>query len=364
MTERPRKHRLMIAGGGTGGHVLAGVAVADAWKARYGAESEVLFVGAQGGIEEKLVPRAGYPLELLRLGSLKRTSLLKRLRTLFLLPLSLVRSFALLIKNRPEAVLGVGGYASGPFVLVARLFARTAILEQNSVVGLTNKLLGKVSHQVFAAFPGTEGQFAGRKVVVTGNPVRPQIKPFARASRDPFTIFIFGGSQGAMGINTLVLESLDHLKSALPRLRFIHQTGERDFERVRDGYAARGVSARVEKFIHDMPEAYAQASLLICRAGSSTLAELAAVGRASILIPFPQAADNHQEVNARVFVDRGAAELLIQGKSTGRDLADLIGRLIADTSRIDAMESAIARLYKPESAQDIVKALSAPINPA
>ncbi len=348
----------MIAGGGTGGHVLAGVAVADAWKARYGEQAEICFVGAQGGIEEKLVPRAGYPLLLLSLGSLKRTSFVKRLRTLFRLPISLIRSFAILLKMRPEAVLGVGGYASGPFVLVARLFARTAILEQNSIVGLTNKLLGKVAHQVFTAFPGTESQFAGRKVVVTGNPVRPQIRPLPSAPRDPFTIFIFGGSQGAMGINTLVLDALSRLAPFFGRLHFIHQTGEKDFERVRAGYAKAGALARVEKFIYNMPEAYAQASLLICRAGSSTLAELAAVGRASILIPFPQAADNHQEVNARVFVDRGAARLLLQQKSTGKDLADLISELIADTSKLNSMESAISVLYQPHSAQAIVDALS------
>ena len=358
MKSPDRKRRLMIAGGGTGGHVLAGVAVADAWKKRFGAAAEICFVGAHGGIEEKLVPRAGYSLLLLRLGSLKRTSLTKRLRTFIQLPICLVRSFLILMRLRPEAVLGVGGYASGPFVLVARMFARTAILEQNSVVGLTNRLLGKVSHLIFSAFPGTERQFSGRQVLITGNPVRPEIHPMPKAARTPFTIFIFGGSQGAMGINTLVLDALPRLGAALKDIRFIHQTGVSDFERVRDAHQSQGTQARVEKFIYDMPVAYAQASLLICRAGSSTLAELAAVGRASILVPFPQAADNHQEVTARVFTDRGAALLLLQHKSTGKDLADLISALIADTGRIDAMELEISKLYQPRSADMIAQTLA------
>jgi UDP-N-acetylglucosamine--N-acetylmuramyl-(pentapeptide) pyrophosphoryl-undecaprenol N-acetylglucosamine transferase len=361
---------LVVAGGGTGGHVLAGVAVADAWKARHGKDAPVLFVGAQGGIEEKLVPRAGYPLELLQVGALNRVSLAKRLKTACQLPLSLARSFLILHRAKPQAVLGVGGYASGPLVLAARLVdfcfpwarIRTAILEQNSVPGLTNRWLGAWVHRVFVAFPGVEGRFRAGKAQVTGNPVRPAIRPRPAAPRTPFVVFIFGGSQGAMGINSLVIEALAHLTPVRDRLRFIHQTGEKDFARVEAAHRAFTASgspaARVERFLHDMPECYAQASLLICRAGSSTLSELAAVGRASVLVPFPQASDNHQEKNARIFTDRGAGQLMIQGQATGADLARFILEALADPSRIDAMEREVAKFYRPDSAKEIVEALS------
>ncbi|MCM2324006.1 MAG: undecaprenyldiphospho-muramoylpentapeptide beta-N-acetylglucosaminyltransferase [Oligoflexia bacterium] len=355
------KELLIVAGGGTGGHVLAGVAVADAWRKRQGSAGEVIFVGAQGGIEEKLVPRAGYPLRLLRLGSLNRVSLLTRLRTLCLLPIALLKSAAILLKERPRAVLGVGGYASGPLLLMARVLsvlrlidARTAILEQNSVPGLTNRILGRLVDRVFCAFPGMEGRFPGKRVIVTGNPVRAAIRPLPAAARAPFTVFVFGGSQGALGINNLVLEALPLFAELKDQLRFIHQTGERDYERVLDGHRQAGISSRVEKFIHDMPAAYAEASLVICRAGSSTLSEIAAVGRAALLIPFPFASDNHQEKNARILAERGAAMLLVQDKATGLDLARIIRRLLQNPADLAKMEAAVKEFYRPDAAQDVV----------
>ncbi len=199
------RNRLIIAGGGTGGHVLAGIAIADEWIATTGGDREdVLFVGASGGIEEKLVPRAGYRLELLSVGALNRVSVARKIKTLFQLPVSLFKSAWIVVSFRPKAVLGVGGYASGPLVLMARLKGfwwgvRTAILEQNTVPGLTNRILGRVTHRVFCAFPGTEKGFPKGKPIVTGNPVRSSMKTFPSASRDPFTIFVFGGSQGAAG---------------------------------------------------------------------------------------------------------------------------------------------------------------------
>lgn len=361
--------RLMVAGGGTGGHVLAGVAVADAWRARF-PESQVIFVGAQGGIEEKLVPRAGYPLQLLKLGSLNRVSLVKKLRTVFLLPFSLIRSALFLLAFRPHAVLGVGGYASGPLVLMARflsafglLSAKTAILEQNSIAGMTNRILGRLVDRVFCTFPGMEFQFGG-KVLLTGNPVRAAFKPLTPAARDPFTIFIFGGSQGALGINTLVLEALPLFADVKEHLRFIHQTGERDYDRVVEGYKKAGVEARVEKFIHDMASAYAEASLVICRAGSSTLSEIAAVGRAAVLVPFPFASDNHQEKNARVLVDRGAAFLLLQQRSNGMDLARIVRKLYQEPATLSKMEEAVKAFHRPAAAQEIVESFKKDLAPA
>jgi UDP-N-acetylglucosamine--N-acetylmuramyl-(pentapeptide) pyrophosphoryl-undecaprenol N-acetylglucosamine transferase len=348
--------RIIIAGGGTGGHVLAGIAVADAWRAQ-NPGGEVLFVGARGGIEEKLVPRANYPLKLLKLGSLNQVSLKKKLKTLFQLPLCFINSIYILRDFRPEAVLGVGGYASGPLVLMARLLGiRSAILEQNAMPGITNRILGKWVNRVFAAFPGTEF-FFGSRVKVTGNPVRGAMQPMRSATRKPLVIFIFGGSQGAQGINTLVLDAVPFLKDVLGSLEFIHQTGEKDFDRVRLTHEKLGTRARVEKFIHDMPECYQRASLVICRSGSSTMAELAAVKRAAILVPFPFASDNHQEKNARLFVDRGAARLLVQKDAKGEDLAKMIRDFYENSAKLESMEESIAQFYKPQAAFEIAQSL-------
>lgn len=351
---------LVVAGGGTGGHVLAGVAIAEAWRRQGGS---AYFVGARGGLEEKLVPRAGYPLQLLRLGSLKQVSWVRRARTVAQLPIAILASARFLLARRPVAVIGVGGYASGPLVLVARLLgwawgARVAILEQNSVPGLTNRILGRFAHRVFSAFPGVETSFPGREVVVTGNPVRPEIRDFGPASRKPFGVFVFGGSQGAVGVNTLVIEALQYLADLRGRILLVHQTGEVDHERVREAHAKAGSGARVERFIHDMAAEYRNASLLVCRAGSGTLSEIAAAGRASVLIPFPHASDNHQEKNARLFEQAGAAKVLVQGRATGADLAALIRAFLGDPSTIPAMEAAARSLHRPDAAERIASALS------
>jgi UDP-N-acetylglucosamine--N-acetylmuramyl-(pentapeptide) pyrophosphoryl-undecaprenol N-acetylglucosamine transferase len=341
---------------------LAGVAIADVWREQVGSSDEILFVGAQGGLEEKLVPKAGYRLQLLQLGALNRASRKQKIKTLLQLPLSFFKSIRILLQFKPTVVIGVGGYASGPVVLMARvlnllglLSVHTAILEQNSVPGFTNRLLGKIVHRVLAAFPGTEKRFPGKEVVVTGNPIRSIMKPLAPAQRDPFTIFIFGGSQGALGVNSLVLDALPHLKDVSSRIRWIHQTGEKDYERVLKGYQAAGISARVEKFIFDMAAAYAEASLLICRAGSSTLAEIAAVKRSAILIPLPTAADNHQEENAKVFSQSGAAILMSQTQSKGEDLARQIRDLMQNPSVLESMEQKVAAFYRPHAAQEVVQ---------
>jgi UDP-N-acetylglucosamine--N-acetylmuramyl-(pentapeptide) pyrophosphoryl-undecaprenol N-acetylglucosamine transferase len=354
--------RLIVAGGGTGGHVAAGIAIADEWKKRHGTGS-VIFVGARGGIEERLVPRAGYPLRLLKLGSLKRVGLSTRLRTLALLPWSLIRSKLWLLELRPKAVVGVGGYASGPLVLMARLTgflwgARVGILEQNAVPGLTNRILGHFAHRIFAAFPGLEGHFNSSKLSVTGNPVRESIRFLNAPSLKPFGIFIFGGSQGAQAINTLVIEALPHLKDLIQDLRFVHQTGEKDHERVASAYAGYGIQARVEKFIYDMPECYQAASLLICRSGSSTLSEVAAVGRPAILIPFPFAADNHQEHNARIFEKAGAALVMLQQDSSGNKLAETIrGFMVGGSGQITRMSEQARTLHHEHCASLIVDRL-------
>lgn len=360
--------RLLIAGGHSGGHVLAGIAVADAWSAAQSSKEKVLFVGAKGGLEERLVPRAGYLLKKLRVGSLNRVGLKRRAKTLFQLPLAFFYSAFLLLSWRPQFVLGVGGFSSGPLVLMARILSftrllnvRVAILEQNSIPGMTNRILGRFTHLVFTAFPQMDAYFPSSRVIQSGNPIRAAIQRMPSAPRDPFTLFIFGGSQGAMGINSLVLAALPFLvRPELPlslKLQFVHQTGEKDYTRVVEGYQKQGISARVEKFIDDMPSVYQESSLLICRAGSSTLSEIAAVGRASVLIPLPTAADNHQELNAQVLARAKSAICLSQSETSGEKLAAVILDLVLNPENLDKMERSVTQFYFPNAVQNIVQGL-------
>ncbi len=355
---------VFFAGGGTAGHLYAGIALADRIRERVPG-ADIRFVGARGGMEERLVPRAGYPLHLVEIGAWSGVSLARRLKTLLQVPVSCLRSLVWLLWYRPRVVLGVGGYASFPMVLIAGLTAwlwrgKVAILEQNVLPGLTNRILGRVCRHVFAAFPGAERVFGGRRVIVTGNPVRESIQPLSSATRNPFTVFVFGGSQGAMGINSLVIEALEHLHDADRqhgvRLAWIHQTGEKDFERVHGAHARWKTEGRVEKFLYDMPECYGRSSLLVCRAGASTLSEIATVGRAAILVPLVSK-DRHQEFNARLFAGAGAAEILLQKQSSGADLAHLILSLAKDTARVEKMEQQVVQFARPDSVECILRTL-------
>ena len=352
--------KLLVAGGGTGGHVLAGIAIADQWKQSFPG-SKILFVGSEQGLESRLVPKHGYPLVTLKIGALNRVSLKTRLITLFKLPFSFLKALWVLLTFRPDAVIGVGGYASGPVVMLARFLAplfriRTAILEQNSVAGFTNRMLGKWVHQVFCAFEDGSLNFSREKVTITGNPIRSHLKKLPASKDEPFTLFIFGGSQGAMGINTMMIDALPYLKKE--NVQFIHQTGVNDFERVKAAYEREGVqNVRVEKFIDDMASCYEKSSLVICRAGASTLTELASVGRAAIFIPLPTAADNHQEKNARIFEKTGAAIVIPQASLTGAQFAEKILSLKNDHTRIHSIEEKVRPYYRGDSAELIVKGL-------
>lgn len=352
--------KLLVAGGGTGGHVLAGIAIADEWKQSF-PDSRILFVGSEQGLESRLVPKHGYPLVTLKIGALNRVSLKTRMLTLFKLPFSFLKALFVLLRFRPHAVIGVGGYASGPVVMLARFLSpifrmKTAILEQNSVAGFTNRMLGRWVHQVFCAFEDGSINFDPTKVTITGNPIRSHLKKLPASKDEPFTLFIFGGSQGAMGINTMILDALPHLKGK--GIEFIHQTGVNDFERVKSAYEREGISGvRVEKFIDDMAACYEKSSLVVCRAGASTLTELASVGRAAIFIPLPTAADNHQEKNARIFEKTGAAIVIPQGSLTGAQFAEKILSLKNDHQRIHSIEENVRPFYRGDSAGLIVKGL-------
>jgi UDP-N-acetylglucosamine--N-acetylmuramyl-(pentapeptide) pyrophosphoryl-undecaprenol N-acetylglucosamine transferase len=357
--------RLLVAGGGTGGHVLAGIAIADEWVRQLGGldgkEAEVLFVGASQGLEARLVPKYGYALKVLKIGALNRVSAKTRIVTMFRLPFSFIKAFFILVSFRPHAVIGVGGYASGPVVLLARFLSgilniKTSIIEQNSVAGFTNRMLGRRVEKVFCAFEAGGASFDPKKVIVTGNPIRSSLRRLPPSSTDPFTLFIFGGSQGAQGINTMVLDALPFLKTE--NVQFIHQTGVKDLERIRAGYEREGIqNSRIEAFIDDMATCYARASLVICRAGASTLSELASVGRAAIFIPLPTAADNHQEKNARIFEKDQAAWVVPQASLTGAQFAEMILNLKRDPEQITRVETRVQKFYQSDSAFQIVKGL-------
>jgi UDP-N-acetylglucosamine--N-acetylmuramyl-(pentapeptide) pyrophosphoryl-undecaprenol N-acetylglucosamine transferase len=352
--------KIIVGGGGTGGHIFAGIAIIQEFKRLY-PDGEVLFVGAKGGLEERLVPRENISLETLHLGSLKSVGMLQRLKTLIKIPFAVFKSIKIIFRFRPNAVIGVGGYASGPIVLVAKLLSpflrtKTAILEQNAVSGFTNRILAQFVDIVFCAFPGIENQFPGKHVVLSGNPIRGNFtKAPEKSEGEPLGVFIFGGSQGAMGINTLVLESLPFLKDL--SIRWVHQTGERDFDRVVEGYQKAGIPARVEKFIYEMKEAYTAADLIICRAGSSTLGELAAVQRPAFLIPFPFASDNHQEKNGRLFEERGAARVFLQGKTSPEEFSKEVRSLLLNRPLQKKMSDSLSVFHRPDSTNIIVKTI-------
>jgi UDP-N-acetylglucosamine--N-acetylmuramyl-(pentapeptide) pyrophosphoryl-undecaprenol N-acetylglucosamine transferase len=313
------------------------------------------------------VPAAGYALETLDVSGLKRMGLLGTLRGLYRVPLALARSMAILRRFKPGVVLGVGGYASGPLVLAAALLGYpTAIQEQNSVPGITNRVLGKLVSAVFIAFEDAARFFPVRKIERLGNPVRQKIvaaleRVVAPEATDKVRILVVGGSQGARAVSDLVTAAAGLLSTANLDFSFVHQTGIADLDRIQERYRTLGLADRVEvrAFIDDMATAYAQADIVVARAGALTLAELAIAGRPAILIPLPTAADDHQRKNAAQFAGAGAALVLDQGTSGAEDLAAAIAGLAKDSAKRADMGAAMRKLARPQAAQAIVDRLQA-----
>lgn len=373
--------RILIAAGGTGGHLFPGLAIAQEWQRRRAVD--VIFAGTARGLESKLLPGIGYPLVLLRvegwIGRGRRT-----ISAVMQLPRSLWESWRLLRELRPDLVIGTGGYASGPLLFVAALTRYpSVVVEPNVLPGLTNRLLAPLVDLVISAFERSRRHLWARRLLVLGNPIRREVVAALQAAQPPRaatapaqgatdrmmarrTVLVLGGSQGAHAINQLVIEALDALGSLeeLPAgqagaVWFIHQTGEADAAWVRQAYDRRGVGGRVEPFIHAMGDVYAQADLVISRAGATTVAELTACGKPAILIPLPHAAHRHQHDNAQIMEREGAAVVCEQAELTGRRLAQLLGELLADDARLAAMAAASRRLGRPEAATTIVEACEA-----
>jgi UDP-N-acetylglucosamine--N-acetylmuramyl-(pentapeptide) pyrophosphoryl-undecaprenol N-acetylglucosamine transferase len=360
--------RLVVAGGGTGGHLYPGLAVAEEVRARGG---EVLFVGTSRGIEARAVPAAGYPLELLEVSGLKRMGLANTLRGLMRLPIAVLRARSIVRTFRPDVVLGVGGYASGPVGLAAAS-ARVplALQEQNSVPGMTNRFLGRFARRVFVGFDDAARLFPRGRSVATGNPVRRAFVDavaaragHAPADRQP-RLLVVGGSQGARAVNELVVDALARLAAQGRLPPVLHQSGAADEARTRERYASLAWPAEqtarvdVRPFLDDMVGAYDAAALVVARAGALTLAELAVLGKPAILIPLPTAADDHQTKNADAFARAGAAVLFSQTTGTADALAALIAELLADATRLARMGAAMRSLGKPDAARAIADELA------
>jgi UDP-N-acetylglucosamine--N-acetylmuramyl-(pentapeptide) pyrophosphoryl-undecaprenol N-acetylglucosamine transferase len=351
---------VLIAGGGTGGHLYPGIAVAREVKARV-PDAEVAFVGTAAGIESRVVPREGFPLDTIRSAGLKGKSLRALVRGMALIPVSALDAWGVLSRRRPSVVIGVGGYSSGPVVLLAALRGiPTMLMEQNAMPGVTNRLLARFVKAAAVTFEESVRFFPGR-AVVAGNPVRAEfVGGMHDEQRSPrrgdraARVLVVGGSQGAHAINLAMVEAATRLVAVAPGLEITHQTGERDLEMVRDGYRRAGLEARVEPFLFAMDREMKQADLLVCRAGSTTLAELAALGRPSILIPLPTAADDHQRKNAEALVTHGAARMIEQRSLTGERLASEIVALVGDEAGRAEMSAAARRLAKPDAAKVIV----------
>ncbi|MFZ0708165.1 MAG: undecaprenyldiphospho-muramoylpentapeptide beta-N-acetylglucosaminyltransferase [Candidatus Korobacteraceae bacterium] len=344
---------VIIAGGGTGGHVIPALAIAQELKSRY--RAEVKFIGTARGIETRLVPAAGFDLRLVKVGQLNRVDLRTRVQTVFDLPRAIFQAAKLIREFRPDVMVGVGGYASGPGMLAgAMMNVPLVAFEPNYVPGFANRMLGPLVRSAVVQFEATCRYF--RSCQVTGVPVRSEFfrVPPRPANARP-TLLVFGGSQGAHAINVAVLGALEKLSVILPDICIIHQTGEKDYVDAQAAYLKTMITAEVSPFIDDMPGAFARADLLVCRSGASTVAEITAAGRPAIFIPLPTAADDHQRQNAAALAEVNAARLLPQSELASDRLAEDIAALLSDRAGLAQMSQAARKLAHPDAAGEIAR---------
>lgn len=349
--------RVLIAAGGTGGHIYPGIAVANEIMRRW-PDSEVKFVGTARGLESKLVPKAGFELSLIDSAGLKNVGMAARLRGLMILPKSLFEARALIGTFRPHVVIGAGGYVSGPAVMTAALMnVPTLVMESNALPGWTNRRLAGFVDKAAVSFEAALPYFRG-KAVLTGNPVRREFFEIPRRERNAneLSILVFGGSQGARAINEAMTAALPELEEFRSALRITHQTGESDFEKVQAAYrnAGWGQQATVTRYIDDMVSAFANVDLVICRAGATTTAELIAAGKASLMIPFPLAADDHQRKNAEALEKAGVSRMILQRDLSAKRLAEEISGIVRAPEQITVMENSARELARGDAAAAVV----------
>lgn len=346
---------MIIAAGGTGGHIYPGVALAREFLRRDDS-TEILFCGTPRGLESKIVPREGFRLEMIKVGALKSVSIFERMRSLVQIPMSFVSALKIIGRFKPDLVIGVGGYSSGPILLMASMRRiPTLVVEPNALPGFTNRVLARFVNAAAVTFQESLKYFRGRGVV-TGNPIRSDFASIAKTERSSkINVLIFGGSQGAHAINEAMVNALPLLTERKDQLSITHQTGERDYEMVKKQYQKHGFEdADVRPFIHDMAQQFAKADVLICRSGATTSAEVAAAGKAAIFIPFPLAADDHQRKNAEAFVNASAGRMITQKELTPERLAAELTGLMNHPDQIAAMEQASRSLAHPDAAERTV----------
>lgn len=332
--------------------MIPAIAIAQELQKQYGAE--VLFIGTARGIENRLVPVAGFSLQLIQVGALNKVSLTTRLKTFVDLPRAVWHSRRILSEFRPDVVIGVGGYASGPAMLAAILKRiPTLAFEPNYVPGFANRMVARFVSAAAVHFEGTAKYF--RNAQVTGVPVRQaffEIASKASGNVEP-TLLVFGGSQGANAINQVVIESVPALQLRVPGIHIIHQTGERDYNDAQAAYASLSGSTEAYRFMDDMPGFFARADLILCRSGASTVAELTAAGKPAVLVPFPRAADDHQKRNAEALERAGAAVMLEESQLRREGLVETVSTLLGDGDRLQRMTKAALKLSHPNAARDI-----------
>jgi UDP-N-acetylglucosamine--N-acetylmuramyl-(pentapeptide) pyrophosphoryl-undecaprenol N-acetylglucosamine transferase len=346
--------KLLIAGGGTGGHVFPAIAIAREWLSR-GEKREVVLVGTQRGIEMKLVPQAGLPLETLRVAGLKGKGGATLIKNLAMLAPAMLDARRVLRTHKPVAAFGVGGYAAGPMLLAAWMGrVPNVIFEPNAEPGFTNKVLARLSKRIATGYEISARAWK-KKAIVTGCPVRPEFFSITpRTPQKPFRLLVTGGSQGALPINRAFVDAMDRLAARKNDLNILHQTGERDYNTVRTAYARREINAEVVPFLANMAERFAWADVIICRAGAITAAEIAAAGRAAIFIPFGAATDSHQLRNAQEMSRAGAGRLISEPELTPERLTSEIFSLLDQHGEIEKLSAAARGLSRPQAARDIV----------
>lgn len=350
------KMKVMIAAGGTGGHIYPGIAVANEILRR-DPSSEVLFVGTTRGLETKIVPENGFQLALIHSVGLKNVGIKGTLKGLMTLPRSFIESRRLLREFRPSVVVGAGGYVSGPVLMMAVVMGiPTLVMDSNALPGFTNRRLAKFVDRAALTFQEALPYF-GKKGTVTGNPVRKDffnVKP--REHKGPMSVLVFGGSQGARAINNAMIGALDQLNGSRESMHVVHQTGEADFDKVRSAYHDHGwETADVRPYISDIMPEFEKADILICRAGATTCAEIAAAGKAAIMVPLPTAADDHQRKNAEAMQNAGAVKMIVQDKLSPEVLALTLIDLVNAPESIAAMESAARKLARADAAEATVE---------
>jgi len=351
--------RIVIAGGGTGGHLFPGIAIAEEFLKRDN-KTQLAFIGTERGIENRLLGQLGYELRKIDIEGVKGRGMKALVKGIYQIPKSLWQSRRILKQFRPDMVVGVGGYASGPAVLMAHYMnIPTAIAEQNAVPGVTNRILGHFVDKIFVTYEQSRTLFPGMKVIFSGNPVRASLASGSvrtKKEKNYSQLLIFGGSQGAEAINKSVMDMLPLLQNVKEQVRILHQTGTRQLEDVKKAYETFGIQADVTSFIVQMAEAYDDADLIICRAGATSLAEITAAGKAAILIPYPWAANDHQTKNAEALASGGAAVVIPERELSGNRLFNAVDNLLRDPVTLRKMEENSLRMSRTDAAATIVDA--------